>query len=101
MSDAGRDNSLNKKIRIQPEAIYTYLLFFGERPGAGPAPRIAAESPQQARSDSEVRARTCSAEPEFGAPKKRSINAITHRKCSGCLDNNHLHIAIKKGVALG
>jgi hypothetical protein len=34
---------------------------------AKPAPRIAAESPQQARSASVVRARTCSAEPEFGA----------------------------------
>jgi uncharacterized protein YdhG (YjbR/CyaY superfamily) len=31
------------------------------------APRIAAESPQRARSASVVRARTCSKEPEFGA----------------------------------
>jgi hypothetical protein len=36
---------------------------------AQPAPRIVAESPQQARSVSVVRARTCSAEPEFGAQK--------------------------------
>jgi hypothetical protein len=37
-----------------------------------PAPRIAAESPQRARSASVVHARTCSAEPEFGAQTKKN-----------------------------
>jgi hypothetical protein len=38
-----------------------------------PAPRIAAESPQRAWSASVVRARTCSAEPEFGAQMKTIV----------------------------
>jgi hypothetical protein len=59
-----------------PAAIIEVLLIVGEviiaraliSTGiAQPAPRIAAESPQQARSASVVRARTCSVEPEFGA----------------------------------